>query len=332
MEFPSLFSIGGEFFMRSNQNLSSITFPSLTTVDVQNTGTGSNNFNSSFEIISNDNLVNINFSSLKEIGVSMHIGKHVSPPSNQLITLSFPKLIKIPGELSFSQGKIKSLDFSSLSEIGKDLKFEENNIEEKGVEFRNLTSVKGNIRFGSKNRTLKIELPKLLSANSIIIYDDFAETLNLSNLKSVSKIDFSGDNFTLINLRNLTEASEIGISGRNVKVINLSNLKKVSENVILDFLSNLEEILLDSLTEFNNLEIGSPLTNLNISSIKKFNKLDIDDDLPESKIESILFDLISINPPLTNSTIRLKGVSSLKSREYEKTLEDNGNNVTIFRP
>lgn len=301
MDFSSLEKIVDQYFVRSNNNLGFLNFPSLKEL-------GSDLFVSSsindhrtinfpklrvlkgdITITRQENLELINFPLLESVGKGLSINN-----CPNLIELNFPNLLNIGGGISIEgNSKLTSIEFPNLDTISRSGIFEINIRGDQLLKNINFDSLKnlggGEIRISGISSTLRegpldnfplidINLRSIVNVERLIIETFNIGKLDFSSLRSVG-------HFSLVNtigieklsLANLFNASLISISN-NKDLINLDmpNLEEVTLSFSFSGNERMINLELEHLMKVSNLSISN---NKNLESVNFSNLQEISDDL-----------------------------------------------------
>jgi len=320
VELPNLEKISDFFSVRENPKLESIIIEDL--IETNSISFSGNqllneinisNFKKTNSVFfsGNDSMINFELPALQSIGnLALAIDDGVSfdrfpregegtlgiGGNNNLESFSFPRLLNLNGIDILISGnkKLKKIDFSKIESSNSSIEIFGNEAL-KSADFSKMTSIE----------TLKVT------------FNDSLFNLDFSNLESITGIDEKSD-FSNIRTNPLA-------------IINFPKLRLINENITSFYIEShvTTEINLPSLEKFTKLEINTSkvASTLNLNSVINFDRLDVF-GISEKSVEEVLTKLVSIDPPLTGSSIRFANPTifrTQKSIENIKVLKGNGN-------
>ncbi|GAA4110950.1 hypothetical protein GCM10022393_08330 [Aquimarina addita] len=264
----------------------------------------------------NEVLQSIDFSKLEEVGAA-------TISYNPLLqNILFTSLQSIYNELNiYVNASLQSISANNLSSAG--LIRIGINEQLSTLEMNTLSVVDETLQINYNNTLKAISFPKLVSCNvgiGISLNENLG-TVSFPVLTSVSNIDkpevsYNGY-FTITG----------GVSPSNITLPNLETAKNLTIGN-----DNLETLIIPKLNSCLRFVTYSDkiLSSVELNSLQEFESLDFDDSTFSTDVmDSVLNQLVSITPSITNKTIQLSGEVSITGQEKIDLLMSNGNTITF---
>ncbi len=317
----------GDVTIEDNLALTSINFPFLTTVSLLRVS-GTLLSNIVLPAMTNAGSLSLSFNSaLTELGFPvLEMVNSLSISSNNVLRFfEMPELTTI-GILEGQQQDVLIETFSNEGSI-----FIGNNDNLEGYSFPQLSILNGRININSNSRLEALGIDAQLSSESSV------SNISIRNNRLLSTLNFT----------NLTNVGSLSISfNEALQTISFPLLETLSnENIIVvpDFAIDIDENLSlssVSLPFLRETELNISVTNNSVLSELDFSALEsfdfqfslLDNNFSSETLDTILADLVSITPPLTNKIITISNRALPTNQGFTdvQTLINNGNTVDVF--